>query len=155
MTPVPAVPTLERSFDVEVRLGPLDDYGVTRAGRRRVIPIEGGTVTGEIDGVVLPGGADWQSVRLDGTIEIDGRYSVRTTAGELLYLQVRGVRSGPPDVIAALLAGEPVDPSEYYFRTTIEIETSAPRLRAAQDVLYVASCVRTADTVAYRAYRVT
>jgi hypothetical protein len=151
----PSVPGLEPAFDVEVRLGPLADYGPTRAGHRRVIPVVGGTVTGGIEGEILPGGADWQTVRDDGTIDIDGRYSIRTTAGELIYLQVRGVRSGPRDVVAALLEGRAVDPSEYYFRTIVHLETSAPRLASWQQAIFVASCVRDSDAVRYRAYRLT
>lgn len=151
----PVVPALEPAFEVDAQLEPLADYGVTRAGHRRVIGVAGGTVTGGLEGVILPGGADWQSVRPDGTVDIDGRYSIRTTRDELVYLQVRGVRSGPADVIAALLEGRAVDPSEYYFRTSIEVETSSPRLSEWQKKIFIASCVRDADGVRYRAYRVT
>ncbi len=153
MTALP-VPTLSPAFDVEVTLGPLDDYGVTRAGHRRIIPILGGSISGEVTAEVFPGGADWQIARPDGAFEIDGRYSARTKEGEGLYLQVSGVRSGPADVLAALGRGEEVDPSQYYFRTAITVETSAPRLLHMQDTLYVASCMREANAVRYTAYRV-
>lgn len=133
----------------------VDDYGATRAGRRRVIPILGGAITGGIEAAILPGGADWQLVRADGALEIDGRYSARTPEGALLYLQVAGVRSGPPAVLERLLAGEAVRVDEYYFRTTVRIETSAPDLASYQHAVFVASCVRDADEVRYTAYRVT
>ena len=152
---VPAVPELVPAFEVVVDLGPLDDYGATRAGRRRVIPILGGTIAGGIDATVLPGGADWQLVRADGALEIDGRYSARTADGDLLYLQVSGVRSGPPEVLAALLSGEAVSPEEYYFRTTIRVETSSVTLAHLEHTLFVASCIREASVVRYTAYRVT
>jgi hypothetical protein len=99
------VPGLEPAFTVDARLGPLEDHGVTRAGHRRVVPIAGGRVGGLPDGQtrfdaeILPGGADWQVVRPDGTIEIDTRYSARTPAGEHLHFRTAGVRSGPPDVV--------------------------------------------------------
>jgi len=155
MSAVPTIPSLEPAFDVVVDLGPLEDYGTTRAGHRRVIPIIGGRITGEVDAVILPGGADWQVLRPDGAIEVDGRYSARTSAGDLLYLQVSGIRSGAPAVLEALLRGEAVDPGEYYFRTVVTIETSAPALAGLQGSLFVASCVREAATVRYTAYRVT
>ena len=148
-------PGLERAFDVVVRLGPVDDYGVTRAGHRRVIPIVGGEISGGLDAVILPGGADWQLVRPDGALEIDGRYSARTPGGALLYLRVSGVRSGPPSVLDALLSGKEVDPSAYYFRTTISIETSAPEHAELEHSVFIASCIREAATVRYTAYRVT
>ncbi len=155
------MPGLEPAFTVDARLGPLEDHGVTRAGHRRVVPIAGGRVGGlpdgqtRLDGEILPGGADWQVVRPDGTIEIDTRYSARTPAGEHLHFRTAGVRSGPPDVLAALLRGEDVDPASYYFRVAVYLETSAPRLAFLERSIFIASAVRGADSVSYTAYRVT
>lgn len=128
---------------------------MTRAGHRRVVPIAGGEVRGLFDARILPGGADWQLVRPDGCIEIDTRYSARTAAGEHVHIRTTGVRSGPPEVLEALLRGEPVDPSEYYFRVGVHLETSAPRLAVLERSIFVASAVREADRVYYTAYRVT
>ena len=114
--PAAPVPGLEPAFDVAATLGPLEDHGTTRVGHRRVVPIAGGRVTGLIDAEILPGGADWQVIRPDGTIEIDTRYSARTPDGEYVHFRTSGVRSGPPEVLDALLRGEPVNPSAYYFR---------------------------------------
>ncbi|HMD94198.1 MAG TPA: DUF3237 domain-containing protein [Trebonia sp.] len=149
------VPGLERAFEVTARLGPLEDHGVTRAGHRRVVPIAGGRVSGLFDAEILPGGADWQIVRPDGAIEIDTRYTARTAAGEHVHFRTSGVRSGPPEILEALLRGEPVDPSEYYFRVGVYLETSAPRLAALERSIFVASAVREAGRVYYTAYRVT
>jgi Protein of unknown function (DUF3237) len=161
VTHVAPVPGLEPAFTVDARLGPLEDHGVTRAGHRRVVPIAGGRVGGlpggqtRLDAEILPGGADWQVVRPDGTIEIDTRYSARTPAGEHLHFRTAGVRSGPPDVLAALLRGEDVDPASYYFRVAVYLETSAPRLAFLERSIFIASAVRGADSVSYTAYRVT
>ncbi len=154
------VPGLEPAFTVAARLGPLEDHGVTRAGHRRVVAIAGGrasflTVDHGLDAEILPGGADWQVVRPDGTIEIDTRYSAVTAAGEYVHFRTSGVRSGPPEVLAALLAGEPVDPSAYYVRVAVYLETSAPRLAFLERSIFVASAIRGADVVSYTAYRVT
>jgi len=161
VTAVAPVPGLEPAFTVDARLGPLEDHGVTRAGHRRVVPIAGGRVGGlpdgetRLDAAILPGGADWQVVRPDGTIEIDTRYSARTAAGEHVHFRTSGVRSGPPSVLAALLRGEDVDPAAYYFRVAVYLETSAPRLAFLERSIFVASAVRGADSVSYVAYRVT
>jgi hypothetical protein len=155
MIPPPTVPALERAFDVDALLGPLEDHGITRAGHRRVVPIAGGQVSGVFDAEILPGGADWQLVRPDGAIEIDTRYSARTIAGEYVHIRTFGVRSGPPRILEALLRGEPVDPSQYYFRVAVRLETSAPRLAALERSIFVASAIRQADRVSYTAYRVT
>jgi hypothetical protein len=149
------VPGLEPAFEVSATLGPLEDHGTTRAGHRRVVAITGGRVTGLFEAEILPSGADWQLVRPDGTIEIDTRYSALTPAGEHVHLRTSGVRSGPPEVLEALLRGEQVDPAEYYFRVAVYLETSAPRLAVLERSIFVASAVRGADTVHYTAYRVT
>jgi hypothetical protein len=149
------VPSLEPVFEVDARLGRLEDHGVTRAGHRRVVPIAGGQISGLFDAEILSGGADWQLVRPDGAVEIDTRYSARTPAGEYVHFRTSGVRSGPTHVLEALLRGEPVDPSDYYFRVGVHLETSAPRLAALEQSIFVASAVREADRVYYTAYRVT
>lgn len=155
MTLTPAVPGLEATFDVTVRVGNVADYGMTRSGHRRVIDIVGGEITGSVNATILPGGADWQLVRPDGTLDIDGRYSATTPQGELIYITVSGIRGGSPETLEALLRGEAVDPSQYYFRTMLTLETSAPSLAHLEQSLFIASCVREADAVRYRAYRVT
>jgi len=155
MTLTPAIPRLDAAFDVTVRVGKVSDYGLTRVGHRRVIDIVGGEITGSINATILPGGADWQLVRPDGAIDINGRYSAETSEGELIYIEVSGVRSGSPEVLDALLRGDAIDPTQYCFRTTLRIETSSPQLAHLEHSLFVTSCVREADTVRYRAYRVT
>lgn len=151
----PPVPGLEAAFDVEARLGALEDHGVTRAGHRRVVPIVGGRVTGLFDAEIRSGGADWQVIRPDGAIEIDTRYSARTAGGGHVYIRTFGVRSGRPEILAALQRGEPVEPSDYYFRLAVRLETSVPELAALEQSIFVASAVREADRVRYTAYRVT
>ena len=124
------VPRLEFAFHVEAALGPIEDHGGTRAGHRRIVPVVGGTIVGpDLEAEILPGGADWQLLRDDGAVDVEARYSARTRQGELLYITSRGVRSGDPRVLEALLRGEPVPSSEYYFRTAVTVETSAARLR--------------------------
>lgn len=147
-------PTLTAAFDVTVHLGEAEDHGATSAGHRRVVPIVGGTITGEVTAEILPGGADWQLIRPGGTIEVDARYSARTPDGALLLLHASGLRTGVPEVLARLGCGEDVDPADYAFRTTVRVETSAPALTALQDAVFLASARRRADAVLYRAYRV-
>ncbi|MCH6231493.1 DUF3237 domain-containing protein [Microbacterium sp. CFH 31415] len=153
MSPLPPVPALERAFEVVAELGALEDHGMTRVGHRRIIPVTGGTITGEFKGVILAGGADWQTVRADGSIEIDGRYSARSHDGELLYIRARGVRSGDPAVLESLLRGDDVAPDDYYFRAALTLESATrPEFESA---MYVASYIREAHRVRYVAYRVT
>ncbi|MBO0853238.1 MAG: DUF3237 domain-containing protein [Nocardia sp.] len=154
MTTAP-VPTLVPAFDADVRIGALEDHGHTRAGHRRVVPILGGRFTGLFEAEIVPGGADWQIVRSDGTVEIDTRYSARTAGGSYVHIRTFGVRSAGPEIRDALTRGVTVDPSEYYFRLGVHLETSDPDLAILERSLFVASAQRAADRVRYTAYQVT
>lgn len=150
------VPGLEFLAHVVVELAEPVDLGVTDAGHRRIVPIVGGTVTGErFSGVVVPGGADWQVVQADGATTIDTRYLLRADDGAHVYLRTAGVRSGPPEVLAALARGEDADPSSYYFRVHATFETSAPQHVWLTRVLTIGVARRRASTVVYDAYTVT
>jgi hypothetical protein len=108
-------PSLTRVFRLEATLGEPQEFGDIAQGRRRIVPLTGGTFTGpELNGKLLPGSsADWQTVLPDGTALGDIRYTLQTDKGDLLYVQSRGVRHGSADVLARLARGEDVDASEY------------------------------------------
>lgn len=151
----PVAPRLERLCRATVEIGEPIVVGDTPLGRRRIIPITGGRVEGpRLEGVVLPGGADWQIVRGDGGATLEARYTVRTADGALIYVRNVGVRRGPPDVLARLGCGEPVDPATYYFRTTPRFETGAPRYAWLNDLIAVGSAVRRPEAVILDFYAV-
>jgi Protein of unknown function (DUF3237) len=104
------------------------EIGHIGAGTRRCVPITGGRVSGELQGEILPG-ADWQLVHDDGNLQIEAHYAFRTTSGDIVEVTSLGVRAGPPKVLDRLMAGAPVDASEYYFRTAMRFRTGAPSLR--------------------------
>jgi hypothetical protein len=154
-TPSPVTPTLEHLFRAAITLAPLQRIGPVAAGERRVYPITGGSFAGaRLRGIVLPGGADWQIVRADGAALLDARYTIQTDDGALILVQNRGIRRGPPEVLARALAGEAVDPSEYYFRTTPSFETSAPAYMWLNDLVGVCSAARGAGAVIIDFYAV-
>ena len=121
----------------------MQDIGVIPAGRRRVVPIAGGTVEGPLlNGEIVPGGADWQVIAADGTVDVEARYTLAADDGGLILVHSRGVRNGPPEVMARLLAGEDVDTSEYYFRTLVTLESSAPAHAWVNGRLFIAVAAR-------------
>jgi hypothetical protein len=72
----------------------------TLNGSRRLIPILGGVVAGpRLRGKVLPGGADFQTVRKDGTIDLHARYFLELEDGERIYVENSGFRHGPPGAV--------------------------------------------------------
>src|SRR5438309_10674260 len=123
-------PRLTKIFRLEASLGEALDIGNVAQGRRRIVPLTGGTFAGpELNGTLLPGAsADWQIVLPDGTALGDVRFTLQTDGGDLLYVQSRGVRHGTVEVLARLARGRDVDASEYTFRTSTQIETAAAHL---------------------------
>ena len=148
-------PALTLAFTLHVQVGPPMEVGDVPAGRRRIIPILGGTFEGpDIKGKVLAGGADWQIIRDDGVAELDTRYALQTDTGKLVYIQNAGVRHAPPDVMKKLIAGEAVDPSQVYFKTVARFETGAPELQWLTRSIFVGTGERYPTEVVIRVWRV-
>ena len=151
----PQPPKLSLAMTLTVQVGPPTELGEVPRGRRRIIPILGGTFEGPtVRGKVVPGGADWQIVRADGLAELDTRYMLQTDAGSLVYIQNAGIRHAPPDVTKKLLAGQPVDPSQVYFKTVPTFETSAPELQWLTRSIFVGTGERRPTEVVIRVWRV-
>ncbi len=114
---------------VDAQLAEILDFGDTPVGHRRVIHITGGTVEGPgLKGQILPGGADWQIGRADGVADIHARYTIAVEGGGHILAESKGLRHGPPEVIAALARGEDVDPASYFFRVLYRFETGVASL---------------------------
>ena len=138
-----APPGLTHVCDLEVSLGPLREMGAGRAGRRRIIPIVGGRVSGpRLNGTILNLGADWQTIFADGVAELDTRYGFETEDGATIEIRNYGFRHGPAEVIAAVARGEDVDPATYYMRTHARLETGDPRYAWVNRTLFVGSGAR-------------
>ena len=149
-------PRLTRVLRLEATTGEPLDLGDTARGRRRIVPLTGGTFAGpELNGRLLPGAsADWQIVLADGTTLVDVRYTLQTDAGALVYVQSHGVRHGPAEVLARLGSGEDVDPGEYTFRTATRLETAAPELDWLNKGVFVSVGGRGPRGVVYETYLV-
>jgi hypothetical protein len=150
----PAAPVLKFAFELRALVGTPVDVGQTPRGRRRIVPILGGTVEGPgVKGRVVPGGADWQLIQPDGFSELDTRYTIETDKGQLVYVQNGGIRHAAPDVMQKLNAGERVDPALVYFRTVPRFETSAADLQWLTRTVFVGIGERQPTEVVIRFYR--
>ena len=87
-------------------------------------------------------------------IELEARYAFETDDGTVVYVENKGLRFGPVDLLQKLKRGEPVDPKLIYFRTVPEFETGSEKYRWLMEHLFIASAARHADRVltACRAY---
>ena len=139
---------LQPLMRIEVLLEPSRDLGETPLGRRRIIGITGGSFSGaRLSGKVLPGGADWQVIRSDGVACLDARYTLETSDGALIYVNNKGYRHGPKEVLERLARGEDVDPALYYMRATPRFETSAAQYAWLNRTICVATGARRAAAV--------
>jgi hypothetical protein len=135
---------------LEVVVPPPQRLGAVPHGTRVIAPIASGTFEGpRLRGKVLPGGGDWTILRSDGVLELDLRITLETDDGALIYLTSFGLRHGPPEVMAALTRGEPVEPSQYYFRTAVRFETSVPAYAFLNRLIAIASGDRRASGPIY------
>ena len=141
--PDAGVPALVAVGSLLVDVAPPVDLGASPLGQRRMVAILGGTLSGELGtGVVLPGGADWQTLHDDGTVSIDAHYSIRLVDDVVITLRSSGVRA----------AGEAGEPD--YFRAAVLL-TAPPARDDLNRSLFLSSGIRTGGTVRLDLYRVT
>lgn len=149
-----AVPLQIFFADLSINLGPPQEVGSTAQGLRRVIPIIGGSAAGVgWQAQVLAGGADFQLVVSDRLALLDARYCLQTDGGDLIYVQNRALRSGPPELMAKLLRGELLDAAsakQIYFRCTPTFETASPALRWTTERMFTGTGMRQSDKVVMR-----
>ncbi|MCI5077337.1 DUF3237 domain-containing protein [Oricola sp.] len=153
---MPVEPGLDFAFRIRARIGEARSGGRSPKGEKLHIPIIGGTIEGPmLIGEVLPGGSDWPLVRRDGTSEISARYSIVASDGTPIEVRNEGLRVSSAAVLARLRAGEPVSPTEYYFRSVPTFEAPEGPHGWLNDTIFVASLCRAGPEVIVEIYRVT
>jgi hypothetical protein len=136
-------------------VGSIRDLGFVPHGRRRIIQILGGRVSGpRLDAQIVPGGADWQYVRSDGILELVARYSILTGDGVEIAVTNRGMRRAAPEIMERMSRGEPVDPALVYFRTVPVFEAPAGPYEWLNRSVFVATAARLPDKVQIKVFEV-
>jgi hypothetical protein len=142
-------------FTITAYIGGVTSAGDIGYGVRRIIPITGGDVRGEnLNGRVCPFGADFQIIRPNELIELEAKYAIETDDGAVIYVENKGLRFGPIDLLLQLKRGEPVDPRLIYFRTVPKFETGAEKYRWLMESLFIGSAARHADRVVIDVHQV-
>jgi hypothetical protein len=142
-------------FTITAHIGEVTSAGEIGHGVRRIIPITGGTVKGEgVNGKVFAFGADFQIIRPNELIELEAKYAFETDDGAVVYVENKGLRFGPADLLQKLKRGEPVDPELIYCRTVPKFETGHEKYRWLMENLFVASAARHADRVVIDVHQV-
>jgi hypothetical protein len=141
-------PRLEHLCDLAVTVAPVIDAGDGPFGRRRVIPITGGVVSGpSMRGRVMPAGADFQIVVAGTTAHLDARYLIELDDGARIFVHNTALRHAAPEVSARMMRGEPVDPADVYFRCQPRFETGDVRWRWLGERQFIGRGERMPDSV--------
>ena len=143
-------------FDISITVDAPHDLGATPLGTRRIVPVTGGSFSGErLRGTVMPSAAaDWIIVRANGSVLLDVRLTLKTHDDELIYMTYRGIRHSTPEVAARLARGDKVDPAEYYFRTTPVLETGSEKYEWLNNIICAAVGERLAGEVRYNVFEI-
>lgn len=138
-------------FQIRLQVPQVLHIGDTPLGRRRIAAVTGGDFEGErLRGIVVPAPAgDWLLQRQDGVTVLDVRLLLRTDDDEHIYMSYRGLRHGPPEVMARLAAGEAVDPKSYYFRMAPVFETASQKYAWINKIVAVGTGRREASGPIY------
>jgi hypothetical protein len=95
-------------------------------------------VRGEgLNGTILPGGADFQTIRRNGLTELEAKYAFEMDDGAVVYIENIGMRFGPKPLLDRIAKGEIVDPALIYFRSVPKFETGAEKYRWLMENLFV------------------
>src|SRR5580704_17482064 len=143
------------AFTITAEIAEATVAGDIGHGVRRIIPISGGEVKGEkVNGKVLPFGADFQIIRPNELIDLEAKYAFETDDGAVVYVENKGIRFGPVELLQKLKRGEAVDPKLIYFRTAPKFETGHENYRWLMQHIFVASAARYADRVVIDVHQV-
>lgn len=155
MPDLPDTLTADVLFDAKIDLRPPEVIGQSPLGARTIFIIEGGTFDGpKLTGAVHQGGGDWFLAHPNGAGELDVRLTLETHDGALVLMTYRGVFDVDPAVVAQVFAGNDVDPSRYYFRTTPRFETGDERYAWLNKVICVATGWFAPNKVGYRVFAI-
>src|SRR3979490_698283 len=130
-------------FTITANIGSVTSAGEIGHGVRRIVPITGGEVRGDaINGKVCAFGADFQIIRPNELIELEARYAFETDDGAVVYVENKGIRFGPVELLEKLKRGEPVDLKLIYFRTVPKFETRREKYRWLMENVFIGSAAR-------------
>lgn len=150
-----AAPHLTHVFTAKITLAPPIEQGEIDGGRRRFVPITGGSVEGaRFTGTVLPGGGDWQTIYPGGFTRIEARYFLKATDGTVIGIYNPGVRVASASVSEQLARGEKVDPSSYYFRSSPIFDPPPGVHQWLRNKVFVGRGIRMPDHVLLEVYAV-
>lgn len=151
-------PQFELSFSIDIVVdNPIIVSNTPSMGKRQLIPILSGQVSGALNGVVLPGGVDSQIIEPNGVCRLSARYALRVLEGTV-YIENNGIRRVPEEFKDMLFTEDmsffnQISPSDIYFKTVPVFEVDSPELEWLRTSIFICSANRTSDGVKLDFYK--
>jgi len=83
--PIPAIPAGEAVFSLTVKLGTALDLGATPYGKRRILPMDGGSIeSARLKGTLREGGLDYELTLANGVLEVEQIAILKSSAGDVV-----------------------------------------------------------------------
>ncbi len=153
-------PQLKFSFRIEIQVSqPIVISDNKQLGKRQLIPIVSGIVSGDIQGKVLPGGIDSQIIDQDGLCRLSARYAIETQQGDTFYIENNGIRRIPEIWREKLFSDDmsffnQIPAEDIYFKTVPTFEIYSQSLKWLTESLFICSAQRSENGVYLDMYRV-
>jgi hypothetical protein len=150
-------PDLTLRFTVEIRVDkPVVINATAEGGKRQLISILEGKVSGKINGFVLPGGIDSQIIQPDGTCHLSARYGLQTEHGTV-YVENNGIRRIPVEWRHRLFDQDmsffnDIPAEDIYFKAVPTFEVYSEALRWMTESVFICSGQRSAQGVSLKFY---
>ena len=153
------MPTLKHqhliTFSLTVDFAAMMMIGNIPAGLRRIAPVTGGTFAGKrLNGLMLPGGADWVINRADGVMVIDVRTALKTDDGVTIYLTYQGRFLADADTMLRFGKGALLDPSEYSLAIVARFECGDERYTWLNNIIAVGTGTQTVSGPVYDLFEI-
>lgn len=150
-------PELKLCFSVEIRVDkPVVINATAEGGKRQLISILEGKVSGRLKGFVLPGGIDSQIIHPDGTCHLSARYGLQTDQGTV-YVENNGIRRIPAEWRKRLFDEDmsffnQIPQEDIYFKAVPKFEVYSDALRWMTESIFICTGQRTAEGVSLKFY---
>lgn len=147
-------PEFEHLFYIEVACRPRYDVGPVAEGDLRMQPIKGGYFEGErLRGTVMDDGCDWNTLRNDGVMECNTRYTLKTDDGAYIALDTVANLIKDPEQVAKMLTHPLEKGTRFYYREHLHFHTGDPRYSWLNGAVAFGICeVIDMNTICYDAY---
>jgi hypothetical protein len=105
-------------FAADIKIDQIYDVGTTPFGRRQAIVVQGGPITGpKLQGMVLPGGLDYELTLANGVVEIEQILVLRTADNRFIYARYAGTGPAADDVRLVLDFEAPTNSTAAWLNT--------------------------------------